>query len=306
MDKASTFLAQPFTLTNFDDTGVLGWQWVLRDKPAGSSATITGANTATASITPDIAGTYLIQLLTYTDAATTLFDDADEQAIGIRYAGTEDYRIPAAGETTQFSTGRGWANEVNEILIDIRSKLGSGGGTSQVKVTAADTTESYLDSKVAVVAPLVKTTLNPAANEQLQISTTLVKSYLAGVTNELVTTLGSEVLIGGFVFDGSLAFASRVLRAYGTVVSAVANVDVRLYDMGPPGTPAAGILRSTVNLATLNVPLTGTKTLTVSGAPGVNADAIFNTARMYEVRAIVNASAPGDEFKASWVGLELA
>lgn len=134
----------------------------------------------------------------------------------------------------------------------------------------------------------------------------VARAYLTGASGQLVTTLGSEVLLGGFVFDGSVTFASRVLRAYGTVVSAVANVDVRLYDMGPPGSPAAGILRSTINLATLGVPLTGTQTLTPNGAPGVNVNQIFNTARMYELRAIVNAAAPGDTFRATWLGLELS
>lgn len=131
VDKDNSFATKVFTLSNFDDTGVLGWQWVLSDKPAGSSAAITGAATATATITPDVPGTYLIRLLTYTDAAATLFDDADEQCVGIRYAAPHDWRIPAAGETRQFSTGRGWANEVNDILDDARSGLGTGGGGKQ-------------------------------------------------------------------------------------------------------------------------------------------------------------------------------
>lgn len=46
----------------------------------------------------------------------------------------------------------------------------SGGSTSQVKVTAADTTESYLDAKVVTGSGLSKAVLNPGGNEQLELS----------------------------------------------------------------------------------------------------------------------------------------
>lgn len=49
-------------------------------------------------------------------------------------------------------------------------------GMDTVKVTATDTTGNYLNNKIAVVAPIVKATLNGGANEQLELSASLGSS----------------------------------------------------------------------------------------------------------------------------------
>jgi len=120
VDLDVSFLATAFTLSNFNDSAVLGWQWTLLDKPIGSAASLTTPTLATTQITPDIEGTYLFRLQTYTDVGRTILDDADEQLIGIRFATPRDWLIPAAGQTTQLGAGRGWANQVNELLRDAR------------------------------------------------------------------------------------------------------------------------------------------------------------------------------------------
>jgi len=113
------------TLSNLNDTGVAAWAWTLRDKPAGSAATLSAPNVASPTITPDIAGEYLIELITYRDAAMTVFDGSDTQVVGIRYAGPYAWLLPAAGQTVQRDSGKGWKVELNAILIQIRSVLGS-------------------------------------------------------------------------------------------------------------------------------------------------------------------------------------
>jgi len=49
-------------LTNLDNTGVTSFQWEFIYIPSGSAAVMAGATTDAASFTPDVAGTYLIQL----------------------------------------------------------------------------------------------------------------------------------------------------------------------------------------------------------------------------------------------------
>lgn len=49
-------------LRNVDDNGVQRWFWSLLDKPPGSTATIANPNSAVATFTPDVYGTYRIYL----------------------------------------------------------------------------------------------------------------------------------------------------------------------------------------------------------------------------------------------------
>ena len=112
----------PVVLTNNDDTGILGWQWTMLDLPPGSGTTLSTPNASTSTFTPDITGTYLVELRTYTDVPRTTGETIDTQAAGVRYVGSLAWRLPAAGETTQFSA-RGWTDEVNDILDEARTGI---------------------------------------------------------------------------------------------------------------------------------------------------------------------------------------
>lgn len=107
------------TFANFDNTGVLGWKWTLKDKPAGSTAVLSAQYTSTVTLTPDLAGSYVVELETYTDAARTLLDDFDRELVRCRYTAGYDWSLPGAGEAVQFSASLGWKVEVNRILTDI-------------------------------------------------------------------------------------------------------------------------------------------------------------------------------------------
>ena len=121
-DNPSTFLATSHGLSNFDDTGILGWRWTLVDKPIGSAAARSATDTASVTLTPDVAGSYLVRLETYTDAARTIADDLDEQIIGVRFEGAQDWLVPAAGETVQQGT-RGWAQSREEAIRGVLPNL---------------------------------------------------------------------------------------------------------------------------------------------------------------------------------------
>jgi hypothetical protein len=122
-DNPSTFLATVHTVSNFDDTGVLGHRWTLTDKPAGSSATLSSTSAPTTTISPDISGSYVIRLETYTDAARTILDDVDEQIVGVRFPPPLDWLLPGAGETTQQDATAGWKTEVNRFLSEVRRQI---------------------------------------------------------------------------------------------------------------------------------------------------------------------------------------
>jgi len=117
------------TLTNFDNTGVLAWQWTLLDRPAGSLASLTGAASSVATLTPDVPGSYLVRLRTWLDAGATVLDGVSTAITFVRYVSVPTWRVPAAGETTEVDATRGWADEVNAIIDYIQANLGGSVGT---------------------------------------------------------------------------------------------------------------------------------------------------------------------------------
>lgn len=113
-------------------------------------------------------------------------------------------------------------------------------------------------------------------------------------TNEIVQLDQTEIVIGGGYIDGSTggtysweALAEQIDGGGGVLLL---TSEIRLYDMGPDGTPAAGTLRSTLGFPTDDALDRVSLTLTAGGSPGTDTDTIFNTARMYEVRAYLDST----------------
>jgi cellulase/cellobiase CelA1 len=120
----------PVTLSNNNNTGVLGWRWEVIDAPDDSPTLIplpppTFASTRV--IAPDVKGaTVLVRLTTYTDVARTIVDAVDQKAIRVRYELPFDWVIPAAQQSVEADALRGWATDINRVLRDVHE----GGGTN--------------------------------------------------------------------------------------------------------------------------------------------------------------------------------
>lgn len=122
-DNPNSFIGAAHTLSNFDNTGVLGFRWTLLDRPAGSSASLSATLTPTTQITPDVAGSYMVQLETFQDVALLIADGVDQQEVGVRYPPPFDWLLPGAGETIQQDSLIGWKKEVNRFLSEVRNNL---------------------------------------------------------------------------------------------------------------------------------------------------------------------------------------
>lgn len=133
--------------------------------------------------------------------------------------------------------------------------------------------------------------------------------FLTGAGYAVQTALGTELIVGGFVFDPSaLTSPTVVFELYGVLqVAGAGTCEMRLYDMGPPGTPAAGDLRSTLTIANIDAGANyrGQQTLTVVGAAPA-ANEILNAERMYELRLILLGAAGGDVALNLWSGLKVS
>jgi hypothetical protein len=103
------------TLVNLNNNNVgdeSSWAWTIEDKPTGSTASLTGATTTNPTFTPDVEGTYLIKLVV--DAG--LAGEATDKVVAAVAQLKSGLRIPAATETTEANSTRGWAETTNSLL----------------------------------------------------------------------------------------------------------------------------------------------------------------------------------------------
>ena len=101
-------------LSNFDNTGVISWAWLLVSRPPGSAAVLTSLVNPTTSFTPDVRGSYLIRL-TVSDGVTS-DTDARIAAVETLYLGM---RIPAISERDEFNATSGWAGALHTAFTTI-------------------------------------------------------------------------------------------------------------------------------------------------------------------------------------------
>ena len=118
------------------------------------------------------------------------------------------------------------------------------------------------------------------------------------------------MVVGGLTFDGSKTYSTISWRIVGrfTATGTTGTCRCRLYDIGPIGGPTIRILRSVAEIPFGSAGATDSfaTTLTTNGAPGVDADEIFNTVRVYEVEIeLVGADGVSDTFRLYKAGIEV-
>lgn len=132
-------------------------------------------------------------------------------------------------------------------------------------------------------------------------------------TGHVEAQLDVEVVMGSVVLDGEdLAHLLPHLRAVGIYNlnggAAQGDLRIRMYDMGPPGTPLLPPeLRSTVAVGNAddgNI-VKAQQLLTVSASPGIDADVVHNSLRTYEFRVILDGAPVGATAIVHWSGVAL-
>lgn len=112
-------------------SGNTSYAWTFLDIPPGSAAALANASTPNATFTPDLAGSYRIQLITNGGGPGNI----QILIAAVRYdnAGLlthRGWRIPALGEVATedgfFGQTRGWSEALEFILSDILAALTSG------------------------------------------------------------------------------------------------------------------------------------------------------------------------------------
>ena len=100
------------SLNNVNSGGELTYLWEFLDKPEGSLSAFSNAAIQNPTFVADSEGTYLIKLTVNRTLAT---EQVDTVIAGIKQLKSK-LRIPAAGETQEESTSRGWAEDVNRAV----------------------------------------------------------------------------------------------------------------------------------------------------------------------------------------------
>lgn len=103
------------TLTNNDNTGVTTWNWSFITRPEGSAAAIASASSATSTFTPDVEGTYLIQLV----VNQALVTQASGRTVAAVLFVKTRQRAPAGREATEADATLGWSLANNRVLKQV-------------------------------------------------------------------------------------------------------------------------------------------------------------------------------------------
>ena len=114
---------QIVALDNLGNGGEITYQWSILDQPPGVADLLSATSIQNPTFTPRKEGTYLLKLV----VNKGLPDEVTNQTIAaVRQVKTRE-RIPAAGETREDDTARGWATDLNQLLVRVDALLSDPG-----------------------------------------------------------------------------------------------------------------------------------------------------------------------------------
>lgn len=141
-------LGKAVVVRNTDNTDVTRWRWQLRDKPIGSTATISDPTAAQVTFTPDVEGSYRLTL-SINDGGVGAIDTkiaAVETADGLRYPATGEQASEVNWLILGSTNTKGWGKDGEELwrkgvapssLAAVLSNDNKTGGTN-IEVTNGD------------------------------------------------------------------------------------------------------------------------------------------------------------------------
>lgn len=213
------------------------FQWDLLDKPPGSAASLTGATTSTPSFTPDLSGTYRIQLITNGGGPGNIqILVARVRFTNVGALLNRGHALPgygeSAGEANYGGNTRGWAPTMEFIEADTLSIVLGGGAAMTGDVTGT--------TGANVVHGLTHVTSDLTFSQAADVAITVAPAAVPGDGNDLTVTGGKSGNLAGVpgqVFvKGAPGFSGTGIAAAG----AGGAVYVTAGDGGPDGGGGGG------------------------------------------------------------------
>jgi hypothetical protein len=183
-------------LDNVNAGGEITYLWELLDVPEGSLAALSNAALQNPTFVADCEGTYLIKLTVNRTLATEVSSKIIAAVSQLKSA----LRIPAAGESTEASTQRGWALSANRDLIALDNLYADPNST----VGIAAGTESL--GHVLYISSIQTIKVGLPGEEKLPVFSSALASSLLQADKPLYVFIGK---VGG----GASVSAGNYLRA---------------------------------------------------------------------------------------------
>lgn len=270
------------------------YEWAILSKPAGSSATLTDANQSTATFTPDVAGSYRIQLTTNGGGpgnVMVLVAAVTYDNLGVLL--NDGRRDPAAGELAGESNWggntAGWAEAMSAWFAAINwcmDNIGGGGGGG-----AGSGAQFILNPTAVSPASPVYADIDTLIADRLLIDgyaeIFVVGDYTVPANNYDLTDTGLYVVNGTLTLPTGATLTAPHIVAGGTVnstggVIAQGVAPLVLEDVTLTGT------------AVLDVTAAATPAITLRGqaslSGGVNAAAMTTLALRLEDKASITGN----------------
>lgn len=243
---ANVAIGSTVLLSNDDEGGELTYAWSITDQPEGTTDVLSNAAIENPIFSPTKEGTYEIRLVVNALSGTEAIQTA---AVSVLDTRTRE-RIPAAGETLETGSVKGWALAINRIAA--RTLRASVDGNLQVAMTPGGISPGTMVRLSGIAQANVGT---QSQFETLSITQAIGTVLVSGRVGFLI-----DGVTPGDVGAGKLV----IVRMFG--ISPVA----------PAGSPAIGDLVYLGN--------TGSPSLTPGTAPRVIGVVLASTAGTYRWR----------------------
>lgn len=171
------------------------WEWV--DKPEGSFSAFSNANIQNPTFVADCEGTYLIKLTVNRLLSTIQVDQVLAAVKQVKSL----YRIPAAGETQEESTSRGWAEDVNRALRTLDDAQ-----ANQTKIVAY--ANGSLSTGAVVYFDSIQTIKSTLPGEEKVPRLALAQASSSVVSDQPLYVVHSKVGGGTSISSGQLCYVS--------------------------------------------------------------------------------------------------
>lgn len=245
--------------TSFDDntaSAALLYSWSFSSRPAGSTATLTGATTATPSFVADVAGTYDVQLVVTDAAGLSSIPDhviCSSANLAPTAVATVDFNLVIIGETAHLNGSTSTDPELDSLsyawTITTRP---FGSVATLVNPSTANPTLTPDMEGVYQVTLAVSDFIGPGTPATVQITATTAAGFaelqivnasglISGLTAGQITTKGNQTALLNFLSQAVVALQQGdVSTAIDKLQKSIERTDGCVLRGSPDGNNGAG------------------------------------------------------------------